>query len=215
MLKLRDIMTRDVITMTPAVSLREAMELFADRHISGAPVVDGRKVVGVISTTDLMAYAAAMADADGEGALDDPTVDNEGGESWSWDDESGPAAAYFTGSWDQDAESVTARFELADHPSLGVLDIRTVAEAMTRRVCSLPSTASVTEAADHMRRSAIHRMLVIDGEELMGLVSTMDITKAVADHRLVSRTYVFGEAGAQGGSEHRHSQLGARLPNAH
>ena len=51
MLALRDIMTADVVTVSPQTTLREAMELLAQRHLSGAPVVSGGELVGVVSAT--------------------------------------------------------------------------------------------------------------------------------------------------------------------
>ena len=57
MLKLRDIMTRDVVSAAPDLTIREAMELLSERHVSGAPVVDGGKVVGVFSASDLLALS--------------------------------------------------------------------------------------------------------------------------------------------------------------
>jgi hypothetical protein len=59
MLRLRDIMTTGVITVTPDTTLREAMELFAEHHISGMPVMEGTRVVGVVSASDVLAFAAA------------------------------------------------------------------------------------------------------------------------------------------------------------
>ena len=53
MLKLRDIMTRELVTLSPEHSLREAMSILSSRPISGAPVVTNGKVVGVVSLTDL------------------------------------------------------------------------------------------------------------------------------------------------------------------
>lgn len=51
MLKLKDIMTRDVVSASPDMTIREAMQLLSERHVSGARVVDGGKVVGVFSAT--------------------------------------------------------------------------------------------------------------------------------------------------------------------
>jgi CBS domain-containing protein len=42
-----------------------------------------------------------------------------------------------------------------------------------------------------MREKSIHRVLVVQNGELVGIVTTLDIVKAVADHRLMTRTYVF------------------------
>jgi CBS domain-containing membrane protein len=54
MLKISDIMTRDVFTLAPSASLEEAAAALAARGISGAPVRDdGGRLVGVVSRTDL------------------------------------------------------------------------------------------------------------------------------------------------------------------
>jgi CBS domain-containing protein len=52
----------------------------------------------------------------------------------------------------------------------------------------------VTAAADYMRRAKVHRVLVMAGKQLLGLVSSSDITAAVADGKLTARTYVFDRA---------------------
>lgn len=50
-----DLMTCDVLTVTPTTPLSAAIKLLVDRQISGLPVVDDRgKLVGVISESDLM-----------------------------------------------------------------------------------------------------------------------------------------------------------------
>ncbi|HEX6145647.1 MAG TPA: CBS domain-containing protein, partial [Acidimicrobiia bacterium] len=42
-------MTRNVLTVAPDTSVREAALMMMDNRISGLPVVDGDVVVGVIS----------------------------------------------------------------------------------------------------------------------------------------------------------------------
>jgi CBS domain-containing protein len=50
-----DVMSRDPIVVQPETSLKEAIQILAERRISGLPVVDNTgKLVGVISETDLM-----------------------------------------------------------------------------------------------------------------------------------------------------------------
>ena len=49
-----EIMTTDVVTVSPETSLQEAIQILAEREISGLPVVDSAgSLVGMISETDL------------------------------------------------------------------------------------------------------------------------------------------------------------------
>lgn len=58
------IMKTDVFTVSPTTSVAQAMELFADKGISGAPVVDeARRVVGFVSDGDIMASLADQVPA--------------------------------------------------------------------------------------------------------------------------------------------------------
>jgi CBS domain-containing protein len=54
MLRLRDIMATEVVAISSEASVREAMELLSQHHVSGAPVVNGSTLVGAVSATDLM-----------------------------------------------------------------------------------------------------------------------------------------------------------------
>ncbi|MEH1781158.1 MAG: CBS domain-containing protein [Nostoc sp.] len=50
-----DVMSRDPIVVREETPLKEAIQILAERHISGLPVVDDLgKLVGIISETDLM-----------------------------------------------------------------------------------------------------------------------------------------------------------------
>ena len=52
-IKMRDIMTRDVITVTEDTPLEEAARIMADNKIGGLPVMRGDKLVGIITETDI------------------------------------------------------------------------------------------------------------------------------------------------------------------
>ncbi|GAB4435790.1 MAG: hypothetical protein OHK0015_26930 [Chloroflexi bacterium OHK40] len=62
-LPLREFMRRQVLTVTPDTRLRDAARLMIDHHIHGLPVVIGRRVVGVITVSDLLRW---MVDSEGE-----------------------------------------------------------------------------------------------------------------------------------------------------
>ena len=79
------------------------------------------------------------------------------------------------------------------------LEEHTVKDVMSTSVASLPGDTSVEAAASFMSRNKIHRVLVMDGEKVVGIVTTTDITVAVAKSRLTKRVYVFDR---QGSSRH-------------
>jgi len=48
------IMTREVITVNPATSIHEAARLMVEHRVSGLPVMDGARLVGIVSDGDLI-----------------------------------------------------------------------------------------------------------------------------------------------------------------
>lgn len=53
-LKIADVMTRDVRTVTPDMQIVEVLDLFRRTRISGAPVVSDGKLIGIISLENLI-----------------------------------------------------------------------------------------------------------------------------------------------------------------
>jgi CBS domain-containing protein len=193
MLRLRDIMTTDLVTMSPDATLRDTAEVLSTRHFSGAPVVAGGKVVGVISLTDLAAFAASapgVATARPQ-VVDMGEVEGEVDAATDWADGDEPPARFFTEMWADVGEDVSKRFAETEEPEWNVLEEHTVSEVMNRTLCRLPPQTLVDEAARFMHTAGVHRVLVMSGETLLGLVTTKDISDAVAEHKLVTRTYLF------------------------
>jgi acetoin utilization protein AcuB len=52
-LTVEKIMTKEVITITPDIPIEEAARIMADRKVGGLPVVEGSKVVGIVTETNL------------------------------------------------------------------------------------------------------------------------------------------------------------------
>jgi len=50
----RDIMTAEVLTVTPETSVQACMQLMTDKRVRHLPVVDGGRVIGMISIGDLV-----------------------------------------------------------------------------------------------------------------------------------------------------------------
>lgn len=55
MLKVKDIMTKDVVTVTKETTVMELAKIFAEKHLSSLPVLDPRgDLVGIVTETDLV-----------------------------------------------------------------------------------------------------------------------------------------------------------------
>lgn len=189
MLRLSEIMTREVVTVTPETTLREAVDLFSAKHISGAPVVSGHTVVGVVSASDILEFAAS-----------EPERFNEPPADASWADDASESdteradaipGSYYTDLFAGEGGDVADRIDAVSE--LSVLDLHAVDEVMTRDAISMSPNDTVLAAAEIMRRRAIHRILVIEDEKLVGILSTLDLARAVAEHKLSTKTYVFNK----------------------
>jgi CBS domain-containing protein len=52
----RDIMTRDVITVTPSMTIKQLANALIKNQVSGAPVTDKKsKIIGIVSEADIVA----------------------------------------------------------------------------------------------------------------------------------------------------------------
>ena len=62
--RISQVMSKDLVTVGPGTSLREAAKIMADRWIRHLPVLDGGRLVGILSQRDLAGVLA--------GALNEP-----------------------------------------------------------------------------------------------------------------------------------------------
>jgi CBS domain-containing protein len=187
MLRLRDIMTPDVVSLDPNMTLRDALEILAARHISGAPVLDGGRVVGVFSAMDAVEFLATTP------GVPDVTESNQESEPSALE-ESAVAdmpAEYFIDLWSDAGADVAERFRDVGAAAWDLLSEHTVGEAMSRSLVALAPGANVRAAADAMQRASAHRVLVLEDEKLVGIVSALDIARAVAERRLDRPRYVY------------------------
>ena len=179
---IRDVMTRNVLTVAPETTLRDAVELLAFNHLSGAPVMDGQRLVGVISASDLLAFAATSPGVptlrdDGEDVIEWPQTSVE--EEVAIGDESD--STYFAEMWDDAGVDVAERVATPDGPEWNLYDDHVVGEVMTRQVLTLPPTASVRRAAEMMQEHRIHRVVISEDGQVVGILSALDIAKAAAN----------------------------------
>lgn len=168
--KLSEIMSTDVVTVGPQTSLRELVGVLRDENVSGVPVVTGGRVVGVVSATDLL-------DFEFEQPPQEP-ADWEGSERIT-EDGAGGISGYYAAGWDASVD-VLGRIHRLEEPRWDRLMEHAVSEVMTPVTYALPPNEDVRSAASYMLRQDIHRVLVVEGDELIGIASAMDIVRAVA-----------------------------------
>ena len=55
-IKIKEVMTEHVITITPDVAAKDAARLMIDKKIGCLPVVENEKLIGLITETDILRY---------------------------------------------------------------------------------------------------------------------------------------------------------------
>jgi CBS domain-containing protein len=152
----RDIMNPNVITVPAEMAVQELADLFTEKMISGAPVVDGDgKLVGVVSLADIVR-------SDGRGrAIESDALKSE----------------YFLSGWEDRVDE--AEFEdlrIEEDSGLMARDI------MTPTIFCVPTAMPIGEMADAMIRGRIHRLIVTQGKKVVGIVTTLDMLEAIRTH---------------------------------
>lgn len=126
----RDVMTTELITVTPGTTLSEFARICSEDQISGCPVLRADGVLcGIVSKTDLLNRL------------------------------------------------------LDEHPRLGATrefpvwdeDVRQVGDIMTENVLTVGPKTPLAEIAERMARDRIHRVVVMEKDKLLGIVTSIDL----------------------------------------
>lgn len=150
-----DYMQRDIITVSPDDTLRDALGLMTENHVTGLPVMDGRsRCIGLITSSDILSYEDERADASSSTAT-----------TGFFDPE--------TQQWENVPLSAFGLEEFGDVP---------VGDVMTRDLIWVEQSTPLKEAARLMLRYRVHRVLVMDDEaRLYGILSAFDFVRVVAE----------------------------------
>lgn len=159
-LRARDLMTTAVTTVDSGLPLAELERTLSELGISGAPVVDAAgNLVGVVSRLDIV-RAVSGAQADAEAML----------------------AYYRDVAGAEPSPSELSRMTGERAASLRVGDV------MATDLLGVRPDLPLSDVAKLLVERRVHRVLVTDGARLVGLVSSLDIARAVGDGLLVSRS---------------------------
>jgi CBS domain-containing protein len=174
MLVLRDIMTRDVVYVTPDTPITEVVSILSSESITGVPVLAANRVVGVISASDIVEFAGR----------NDSELES-GRESWDdIDDAVERELEAEVSPLDREAAELADQVEDSSSDDVEWFAEYTAADLMTRKLCSLPSATPLDRAAREMVRTGVHRLLVMDDSQLVGIATSMDFLRAIAQGEL-------------------------------
>ncbi len=181
MLKVHELMRSEVVAISPDQTLREAIDLLVSEGIGGVPVVEGTKVVGVLSARAIIEFEALTS------AAADPEF-GSADEVQEWVEEGGEEveSEYFTGWWPSDGPDLVAQINAGDEGQWDFLSHHTVAEAMSRTICTVGASIDVSRAARRMLAAGAQRALVMERGKLAGILTSTDILRAVAEQKLVA-----------------------------
>jgi len=143
----RDIMTADPVTVPSSMSVTDAARLMVDRHIGALPVVDGSKLMGLVTEGDLI-----MKDI----KLEYPTY------------------IHLLDGFIMYPPS-TSRFERELKKAVAA----TVADVMTAEPFTVQANSSVEDVATLLVDRDVSRLPVLDGDELVGIVTKSDVLRAM------------------------------------
>lgn len=179
MLSVRDIMRTDVVTAQIDDSARTLARVLSDAEISGVPVLDGNdKVVGVASATDLVRLAADDSSVDLRAVPLRPDIDRRPGP----DDE----GAYAVDPWGfflPEDSPLHGSSLLEEFPETS-FDTTTVGDVMTPVTFSVTPDMPVPDLCSFLVGGRIHRALVVEDGKLLGIVTSLDVLRGVADARI-------------------------------
>jgi CBS domain-containing protein len=152
-MNVKDVMNPNVVFCKPDDTIREAAKVLKVNNISGAPVLEGRKLVGIVSEADLLKLL--VMPEKGNLWLPSPfeVIEVPIRELLSWED---------------------TKKMLSDVGSTKV------EEMMTKDVHTISSEASVEEASELMIRHRINRLPVMENNHVVGIVTRGDIIEGLA-----------------------------------
>lgn len=153
-LRARDVMQANVLSVPPELTLAALEDYLLAKRISGAPVVEDGKVIGIVSRSDVVRCLSLERSlsgliADGLASPEEP-----------------PSAVRLPADLE---ERLTAH---------------TVRDAMVVDPVVVAPDTPIADVARLLHERHIHRVLVIERGTLRGVISTLDLVRLIAAGRL-------------------------------
>ncbi len=163
MLTVSHLMQAEPETIAVDASIETLERAFVRTGFGGFPVVDQGRLVGVVTRSDIVrsheterAREAEISEYYFHAAPPSHTADPQ-----------------------REVDATAAR--------IGVrMAHMSVSDVMSQNLITIAPTASLEELAQTMLEHHLHRLPVVEKDQLVGIVTTLDIMSAVADGRLVA-----------------------------
>lgn len=126
------IMSTDILTVNQTQTLKEVNEILKTKHVRHVPVVSGKKVIGMLSSTDIQKISFIN------------TVDG-------------------------------------DELTTGMFDVLTIEQVMSKDLQTMQQDELIYDAAVLLANKDFHAIPVLEGEDLVGIVTSTDLLKYLVD----------------------------------
>jgi len=152
----QDYMRRDPITFGPHDSIFDAAEILSKNGISGAPVVDGRKVIGMITVSDIVKFMCLKMSVSEFGGMEKQSL------------------TLMT--------TLMIKDELNYLAEVKKVSKNMVRDFMTDEVVTVSPDATLIEVAELLDKNRIDRLPVVDEKgKMLGIISRTDLLRALLD----------------------------------
>ena len=158
MLRAKDLMKTNPVSIRRDAGIREALELLTDRGFGAAPVIDeAGRPIGVVSCTDILIHEREYAHH-----ASTPDYGISRCDCTDWD--------LFPERW------------WSEEASIEVVDPTTVGEIMTPAVFTVALDTPAREVVRRMLKLKVHHLFVSDGDlALVGVISPLDVMYCLTD----------------------------------
>lgn len=157
-LSVRDVMQRNVVTISPNASLAKLHTTLLKAKVGGLPVVDSGRIIGIACRSDIVRCLKNERDQ----AMKRIGL---------------PAEFHLT---------IDDALDLGDVIGERLEQLR-VQNVMQKDVQTVSPNDSIQHAAQIMKRYHVHRLPVVEGTDLVGIIASHDIVQLVADGRFSAR----------------------------
>jgi CBS domain-containing protein len=156
MKKVRDIMNPKAFCFSPDDTVFKVAKILSEKNISGAPVVESEKVIGMVSMSDIVRFMRTKLKIGSSHDL--PSL-----------------SLLVLDIFKTGKDYMDLKEEIQEASNIKIRNI------MSKKVVSIDPEASIFDAANLIENNDVNRLPVIESGKLIGIVARADIIRALLD----------------------------------